>query len=71
MTKEFIRAAQDAIIYLKNGNRKHGILIDAGAKDNYHFISNVNYEQFKEDNNEKHIEIVPSMLVENIEIDLK
>lgn len=63
--------AQEAVIYLKNGNRKYGMLIDNDADENYRFISNTNYSSYKKDNNEDHVEIVPGISIEMIDTHLK
>lgn len=61
----------EAVIYLKDGKRKHGMLIEEMINDAYQFISNTNYSLFKKDNNLKHIEKVPSSLIETIDASLK
>ena len=61
----------EAVIYLKNGKRKHGMLLDKIVNDAYHFISNHNYNLFKKDSNQNYIEIVPSNLIETIDTSLK
>jgi hypothetical protein len=52
---------QEAVIYLKDGKRKYGILIDNGSQENYHFVPN-NCEQ---------AEIVPAVLIDAIDMHLK
>jgi len=65
-------AATEAVIHLKNGTRKYGMLIeecpDAGT---YQFISNDNISSFNETNSSEYIEMVPGALIEAIETDLK
>ncbi|CAN5493457.1 hypothetical protein BH10BAC1_BH10BAC1_19290 [soil metagenome] len=61
----------EAVIYLKNGKRKYGMLIDNVVNDAYHFISNNNYSLFKKNNNQSYIEIVPGALIETIDISIK
>ena len=61
----------EAVIYLKNGKRKYGMLIENMVNDAYQFISNNNYNLFKQDNNQCHIEIVPCALIETIYTNLK
>ncbi len=61
----------EVVIYLKNGNRKYGVLINNMVNDAYHFISNNNYNLFKKDKNQSHIEIVPRILIETIDTSLK
>ena len=39
----------EAVIYLKDGKRKHGMLIEEMINDAYQFISNTNYSLFKKD----------------------
>ena len=53
--------ALEAVIYLKDGKRKYGMLIDNGSNDNYHFIAN-NCEQ---------MEIVPAVIIDAIDTHLK
>ena len=61
----------EAVIYLKDGKRKHGMLIEEMINDAYQFISNTNYSLFKKDNNLNHIEKVDSSLIETIDTSLK
>lgn len=61
----------EAVIYLKNGKRKHGMLLDNLVNDAYQFISNNNYSLFKKDSNQNYIEIVPSDLIDTIDTSLK
>ena len=61
----------EAVIYLKNGKRKHGMLLDKIVNDAYQFISNHHYNQLKKDSIDNYIEIVPSNLIETIDISLK
>jgi hypothetical protein len=65
--------AIDAIIYLKNGTRKHGVLVDNSLrrKDAFHFISNTNFNIFQQTNNPEFIEIVNSNLIASIDTNLK
>ena len=61
----------EAVIYLKDGKRKHGMLIEEMINDAYQFISNTNYYLFKKDNNQDHIETVHCSLIDAIDISLK
>ena len=61
----------EAVIYLKNGKRKHGMLLDNIVNDAYQFISNHNYNLFKKENIHNYIEMVPSNLIETIDTSLK
>lgn len=64
--------ATEAVIYLKNGRRKYGILVDeTPAANNYQFISNDNIAHFIETQSIEYIEIVPGAMIEAIETDLK
>jgi hypothetical protein len=67
------QTATEAVIYLKNGERKYGILfIENFIKENvYRFISNNNLNLFKTTNNPEFIEIVSVGSIESIDIDLK
>ena len=63
---------QEAVIHLKSGRRKYGMLfIEQEIKDIYHFISNTNYFQFNKTGDRSYIEIVPGILIETIDTDLK
>ena len=61
----------EAVIYLKDGKRKHGMLIEEMINDAYQFISNTNYSLFRKDNNLNYIEKVHSSLIETIDTSLK
>lgn len=61
----------EAVIYLKDGKRIHGMLIEEMINDAYQFISNANYSLFKKDNNINHIEKVPCSLIDTIDTSLK
>lgn len=67
-----LHTTTDAVIYLKNGKRKYGKLVDeTPGSDSYQFISNQNLSFFNETNNAQYVEIVPGALIEAIETDLK
>jgi hypothetical protein len=66
-----INTATEVVIYLKNGTRKYGMLIEKGIQDAYHFISNTDYYLFEKTNNENYIEVVPANLISTIDTDLK
>lgn len=61
----------EAVIYLKDGKRKHGMLMEEMMNDAFQFISNNNYSLFKKDNNQAYIETVHQSLVETIDTSLK
>jgi len=63
----------DAIIYLKNGKRKYGVLLENSLlrSDVFHFISSANLQLFQKTNNPEFIEIVPGNLIYSIGTDLK
>ena len=65
--------AIDAVIYLKNGTRKHGVLVDNSLRRNdaFHFISNANFHLFQETNSPEFIEILPGKLIDSIDTNLK
>ncbi|MEO6904576.1 MAG: hypothetical protein ABI315_15700 [Bacteroidia bacterium] len=66
--------ATEAVIYLKDGKRKYGMLMEKGmdqVKNFYRFISNDNLYLFNNTNNSKYIEILDRRLIEAIDIDLK
>ncbi|MES2593022.1 MAG: hypothetical protein V4608_14160 [Bacteroidota bacterium] len=65
--------AVDAIIYLKNGTRKYGMLINNSLKitDTFHFISNTNFHLFQKSNNPELIEILQGNSISAIDTDLK
>lgn len=64
--------ATDAVIHLKNGKRKYGLLMDEypGTND-YRFIPNECIPHFIETLSNEYVEIVPGALIEAIETDLK
>ncbi|HEX8516092.1 MAG TPA: hypothetical protein VF868_07820 [Bacteroidia bacterium] len=63
---------KDTVIHLKNGKKKHGFLIDTiTAPDNYLFIPYESAACFSETQNTACIEVVPGVLIEAIETDLK
>ncbi|MCX6294751.1 MAG: hypothetical protein NTX97_01580 [Bacteroidetes bacterium] len=61
----------EAVIYLKNGKRKYGKLINDVINDAYHFISNTNYREFIRNRDQVYIEIFPIFSIETIDTDLK
>lgn len=61
----------NAIIYLKNGNRKYGMLIDRTYEGNFMFISNSNYSKYVELQDESVIEELKGHTIEAIDLDLK
>lgn len=63
----------EAIIYLKNGTRKYGMLVENSLfrKDAFQFIDNTKFKLFSETNNPEYIELLPGTLVAAIETDLK
>ena len=60
--------AIEAAIYLKDGNRKYGIILENTIQNVFHFISNSNYKKFKNTKNEDYLEVVPVNLIETIDI---
>ena len=60
--------AIEAAIYLKDGNRKYGIILENTIQNVFHFISNTNYKKFKKTKNEDYLEVVPVNLIETIDI---
>ena len=65
--------AVEAIIYLKNGTRKYGVLVDNSLfrTDAFHFICNTKFQLFRETNNPEYIEVLSGKIVASIETDLK
>jgi hypothetical protein len=64
----------EAIIFLKNGKRKYGILLGQEfkmKKDVFHFVPNTCFNLFSKTRNAEYIEEMPEALIEAIEIDLK
>lgn len=57
----------EVIIYLKNGNRKYGMILENSIKDVYHFISNIDYKIFNRTKNEEYIELVHEKSIEAID----
>jgi hypothetical protein len=64
---------KDAIVYLKTGEKKFGVLLsqEPTSQDQYEFISNNNLELFSETQNSNFIEVMQAQQIEAIEIDLK
>jgi len=64
---------KDAIVYLKTGEKKFGVLLsqEPSSQDQYEFISNNNLELFSETQNSNFIEVMQAQQIEAIEIDLK
>lgn len=64
---------KDAIVYLKTGEKKFGVLLsqEPSIQDQYEFISNNNLELFSETQNSNFIEVMQVQQIEAIEIDLK
>jgi len=71
ITQNITENIREAVIYLKNGQRKYGMLIDNERKDAFYFISNSDLNIFRKTNSEKYIEIVSENSIEAIDIDLK
>jgi hypothetical protein len=63
----------EAIIYLKNGTRKYGMLVQNSLfrNDTFQFIDNTKFQLFSETNNPEYIEVLPGTLIAAIETDLK
>jgi hypothetical protein len=61
-----------AVIYLKSGKRKYGLLLNEHFSTNsYQFISNNNVSYFNNTQSNEYVEIVPTVTIESIEVDLK
>jgi hypothetical protein len=61
-----------AVIYLKSGIRKYGLLVDEQFSTNsYQFVSNNNVSYFNNTQSNEYVEIVPTVTIESIEVDLK
>jgi hypothetical protein len=70
ITTTIYNTAKDVVIYLKDGQRKYGILVDDNhQREAYHFISNLNL--FSRPVNLDFLEIIPKGLIEAIDTDLK
>jgi hypothetical protein len=62
----------EAVIYLKSGKKKFGLIVDEiPLSDHFHFISNNNILHFNETPNSDYVEIIPGVLIEAIETDLR
>jgi hypothetical protein len=61
----------EAVIYLKDGKRKYGVLIDNEQEYTYQFISNDKINAFYETNNMDCIELLSTSMIEAIDINLK
>jgi hypothetical protein len=72
MENNLNQIATEAIISLKNGIRKYGILIDLSINiETYRFISNNNLQAYKASANEAFVEKLPIDIIQSIEVDLK
>lgn len=61
-----------AVIHLKSGKRKYGLLVDEQFSTNsYQFVSNNNVSYFNDTLSNEYVEIVPAVTIESIEVDLK
>jgi secreted PhoX family phosphatase len=63
--------ATEAVIYLKDGKRKYGVLIDNEMEYTYQFVSNDKLNFFNETNNRDCIEFLTTAMIEAIDINLK
>jgi hypothetical protein len=72
ITEQLINnTAIEVVIYLKNGKRKYGMILENSISDVYHFISNADYKLFSKTKNEAYVEIVPETLIETIDTSQK
>jgi hypothetical protein len=72
MITTFANTTTNAVIHLKTGKRKYGLLMDEKpGGENYMFIPNESIPFFTETLSNEYIEIVPGTLIEAIETDLK
>ncbi|MCE3278945.1 MAG: hypothetical protein K0S44_1136 [Bacteroidetes bacterium] len=64
--------SQDAVIHLKDGKRKHGLLMnELSETGSFMFIPYNSNPYFSENGISAHAEIIPGILIEAIETDLK
>ncbi len=71
MTHNFATGT-DAIIYLKNGKRKYGLLLgNLRSIKSYQFIPNEKINHFISENDASCIECLSEEIIEAIELDLK
>lgn len=64
----------EAVIYLKDGKRKHGVLLNEQTnlpQAFFKFVCNSNISFFNETMNTDYIEFVPESLIESIDTALK
>jgi hypothetical protein len=61
----------EAVIYLKDGKRKYGVLIDNELEYTYQFVSNDKLNAYNETNNRDCIEFLSTAMIEAIDINLK
>lgn len=71
MNQQTTQDPQEAVIYLKDGKRKYGMLMGTQPGDFYYFISGNDYDLFRQNKNKSYIETVPTILIETIDINLK
>lgn len=63
----------DAIVYLKSGERKFGVLLSQHPIMDrfFRFVSNSNLEKYFQTNNDAYVELVENQQIEAIDINLK
>ena len=61
---------EDVVIHLKNGKKKFGVMIDRIQENSCHFVPWDTLPYFNEGNSE-YLEIIPAVLIESIETDLR
>jgi hypothetical protein len=68
-----LNTATEAVILLKNGNRKYGVIEIENyiSSTFYRFVSNTNLNLFKSTNNPAFIENIDEASIVSIDIDLK
>lgn len=71
MNQQLTLDPQEAVIYLKDGKRKYGMLMGTQPGDFYYFISGNDYGQFRKNKDKSYLETVPAILIETIDINLK
>lgn len=63
---------KEAIIILKNGQKKYGMLVDEQVSTgNFQFVSNDNAFNYNKKYNMELVEMIPAITIESIETDLK
>jgi hypothetical protein len=71
MTKQLLNASSDAMILMKSGERKYGILLEQPSRESYRFVSNQSLPGFLDSADSTLVETLSVQSIEAIDVDLK